>query len=295
MRYGIWLPEAKLHHWQHLHSTWQKIPTLDRPKAATPSFMSSTFPHDSEMPIIDIDPPTPEAKKLWATALRLAEAFGSDEPWCLIGGLMVQLHALEHGSTARPTVDIDVLGDSRRRPSMTERMASILTKRGGQMAVPPPGDEKLGLRFDIDGEVVELLGSEGLARDPTTMGKHTTFQVPGGTQALHRAERVCVSLSGDPAVVIRRPTLLGAILIKARAVRKRRGPKLDSDRQDLVLLLTFIEDPRRLSQEEGLKKSEKKWLWKIERLLDFGDPELRRRLPEDAVARAEQAYRLLIV
>jgi hypothetical protein len=33
------------------------------------------------------------------------------------------------------------------------------------MAVPPLGDEKLGLQFDIDGEIVEVLGSEGAPRE----------------------------------------------------------------------------------------------------------------------------------
>jgi hypothetical protein len=207
---------------------------------------------------------------------------------------MVQLHALEHGSTARPTVDIDVLGDSRRRPSMTERIASILAKRGAEMATPPPGDEKLGFRFDIDGEIVEVLGSEGLPKDPRTAGKHTTFQVPGGTQALRRTEKVRVSLDGGSAVVLRRPTLLGAVLIKARVVAKRRRLKFDSDRQDLVLLLTFIEDPRALARDEELKKTETRWLRKVEFLLDFDDPMLAERLPDGAAARAEQAYRLLI-
>lgn len=150
-----------------------------------------------EIPAILLEPPTEAARKLWGKTLELAKAFGSDEPWCLIGGLMVQLHAFEHGRTVRPTVDIDLLGDSRRRPSMTERMAAILDKRGGRMAVPPFGDAKLGLQFDLDGEIVEVLGSEGVPKDPRTTGKHTTFQVPGGTQALHRAEKVAVSLDGS--------------------------------------------------------------------------------------------------
>ncbi len=64
--------------------------------------------------------------------------------WSLIGGLMVQLHGLQHDDDPRPTVDIDVLGDARRRPVMTERMAQIVIDRGGEVAMPPRSDKKLG-------------------------------------------------------------------------------------------------------------------------------------------------------
>lgn len=117
--------------------------------------------------------------------------------------------------------------------------------------------------------------------------------MPGGTQALHRTEKVGVSLDGAPAVVLRRPTLLGAILIKARAVTSRRGKKFHSDRQDLVLLLSVVDDPRALAREEKLKKSEKRWLRKTEHDLDLEDPELRERLSGEAVIRAQQAFLLL--
>src|SRR5436190_15842842 len=134
----------------------------------------ATAPNDTI--IININPPTPEARRLWAKALELAELFGADERWALVGGLMVQLHGFEHGSGSRPTVDIDVLGDSRRRPAMTKRIAEVLTERGGEMAMPPVGDENLGYRFELDGEIVEVLGSEGVQGDPKTVDKHTTFQ-----------------------------------------------------------------------------------------------------------------------
>jgi hypothetical protein len=39
--------------------------------------------------------------------------------WVLIGGLMVQLHAIEHGVVdVRPTRDIDVLGQARPRGAL---------------------------------------------------------------------------------------------------------------------------------------------------------------------------------
>jgi len=247
----------------------------------------------SESKVIGISPANPAAKALWAKTLELAESFGAEERWSLIGGLMVQLQAFERGGGSRPTADIDILGDSRRRPPVTARIAEILVERGGEMTMPPISDENLGYRFEVEGEVVEVVGSEGVRRDPQTLGKYTTFQVPGGSQALSRTEVVRVSLDGNPPIELRRPSLLGAILIKARAVAARRD-RLDSDRQDLIRLLSFVHDPRALAEEERLRTTEKRWLRDIEPLIAFDDAALTDALPAGDVGRAEQAYRLLI-
>lgn len=92
---------------------------------------------------------------------------------------------------------------------------------------------------------------------------------------------------------MRRPTLLGAILIKARVVSKRRKDKFDSDRQDLIRLLTYVEDPRGLARDEQLKSSEKKWLRNVERDLNFEDPGVAVLFPAAALERAQAAFRLL--
>lgn len=241
--------------------------------------------------MIDIDPPTAEARRLWANALELARDFGADDRWALVGGLMVQLHAFERNRSSRLTADVDFLGDSRRRPSMTVRMAELLKERGGEMTMPPVSNEDLGYRFEVSGSIIEILGSEGVREDPKTLGKYTTFQVPGGTQALARAEVVRVSLDGGGPVEIRRPSLLGAILIKARAVKTRRD-KFKSDRQDLIRLLSFVEDPRALAGE--LKGNEKKWLQEVEALLAFDDGPLRDLFSTAELSAAEQAYLLLV-
>jgi hypothetical protein len=205
---------------------------------------------------------------------------------------MVQLHALERGSDSRLTADIDFLGDSRRRPAMTIRMAEVLDDRGAEMAMPSRSDGKLGYRFELDGSIVEILGSEGVRHDPKTLGKYTTFQVPGGTQALARTEIVKVSLDGDQPVAVKRPSLLGAILIKARVVEKRRE-KFESDRQDLIRLLSFVEDPRALA--EGLKATEKRWLREADELLGFeSDDSLSELFGPEELAAAAGAYRLLL-
>lgn len=204
---------------------------------------------------------------------------------------MVQLHAFERSRSSRLTADVDFLGDSRRRPSMTVRMAEVLKGRGGEMAMPPASNENLGYRFEVDGSIIEILGSEGVRKDPKTLGKYTTFQAPGGTQALARAEIVHVSLNRGEPVEVRRPSLLGAILIKARVVKVQRD-KFESDRQDLIRLLSFVEDPRALAGE--LKGNEKRWLREVGTLLAFDDSALGDLFLAAELSAAEQAYRLLV-
>jgi hypothetical protein len=241
-----------------------------------------------------IEAPTEESRRLWRKAIDLARDLGDGTKWALIGGLMVQLHAFEHESDSRLTDDIDVLGDARRKPHVTQRIATLLNEYGATMRMPSISNEDLGYQFEIDGDVVEVLGPDGVRNDPKTIGKYTTFKVPGGTQALNRSEVVMVSLDGGPAVPVRRPSLLGAILIKARVVAKKRKKKFDSDRQDLVLLLSLVDDPRALAVEGKIKESEKKWLRSIEEKLDFFDPLLSELFPPEKLERAVQAFRLLI-
>jgi hypothetical protein len=242
---------------------------------------------------IRIDPPTAEAQRLWAKAIELAEAFGEKTNWCLVGGLMVQLHGYERGAESRPTSDIDFLGDSRQRPKAgTKRLAETLDALGAKMTWPPRSSPDLGYQFEIDGELVEILGSEGVEKDPATLGSHKTLQVPGGTQALRRTESVPVSLNGGDPVLIRRPDLLGAILIKARAVDLQRD-KFGSDREDLIRLLGFVADPRALARDGGLKRTERKWLRKAEGMMRFDDAELGSIFPLETLNRARQALALM--
>jgi hypothetical protein len=104
---------------------------------------------------------------------------------------------------------------------------------------------------------------------------------------------VLVHLAGSRPVAVRRPSLLGAILIKARAVAERRKDKFHSDRQDLIRLLSYADDPRALAREEQLKASERKWLRNVEAALDFDDPALAAAIPSGTLERAQQAFQLL--
>jgi hypothetical protein len=224
--------------------------------------------------------------------LSLADELGPDREWTLVGGLMVQLHAFEHGDEPRPTVDIDLLGGAKRPPRMTEAMASLLVERGAEVAEPPRSNPNLGYRFELEGDTVEILGPDGLRSDPQTIGGLTTFQAAGGSQVLRRAEAVMVSLDGGDPIAVRRPNLLGAILIKARVVVKKREGKYESDRQDLIRLLSYVDDPRKLRAD--MSRKEPGWLREAEAAVRFEDPSLAALIPAGVLGQARQTLTLLL-
>lgn len=176
---------------------------------------------------------------------------------------------------------------------MTEQIAAILVEKGAEVSMPPRSRPELGYRFELDGELVEILGPDGLRADPKTVGKLKTFQVSGGSQALGRTEVALVSLGDAPPVAVRRPSLLGAILIKARVVARRRKKKFQSDRLDLIRLLSYVDDPRALARHGDMKPSERKWLRNVEGALDFSDSALGAVFPVETLGRSRQAFQLL--
>lgn len=175
---------------------------------------------------------------------------------------------------------------------MTEQLARILKNLGGELRLPSSTDAKIGYQFDVQGETVEILGPEGLREYPRTLGSFETIMVNGGTQALNRTEKVPISIGGAEPVIVRRPTLLGAILIKARAVASVKE-KLAEHRDDLIRLLTFVHDPQALADADALTTSERRWLRAIEPDLAFDDAALLELFSETQLEHARQAFALL--
>jgi hypothetical protein len=191
---------------------------------------------------IRIDALDPDTAALWRGVAKIATALGDDGSWCLVGGLMVALFALEAGETARPTTDIDVLA--------------------------PEGLPK--------------------SRPPLTTGNLQTIRIPGGTQALRRTEIVELIVDGEP-VLLRRPTLIAAILLKARALPVHDRP--DDQRHDLVILLAMLDEPR--AARETITAKELGWLRDVETDLSIDDDAIDDLVGADSAQRARAAFRLL--
>lgn len=182
--------------------------------------------------------------QVWHLLFDLAEA--QRDSWCLVGGLMVMLHGLEHGrSDVRPTADGDVLVDIRARPGALREITRFLSENGLEPEIAPEGIQHRFKRGTIDGELkVDVLAPDhvGARADLTTTPPGRTIEVPGGTRALQKSERVSVRVGGRTGT-IPRPDLVGAILVKLEAT----SLPGDSARhyQDLAFLLAILPGPGR--------------------------------------------------
>jgi hypothetical protein len=201
---------------------------------------------------------------------------------------MVALFAIEAGQIQRPTTDIDILGDARQRPSGTEAVTEQLERMGAGLSEVSGLESERGFRFELDGQVVDVLAPDGLRTPPLTSGRMETIQIPGGSQALKRMEAVEIVVDGHTARLFR-PTLLGAILLKARALPVHDRPQ--DQREDLVTLLSLMTDPR--SAAQSLTKAEREWLRSIEAKLDVDDRRLEALFDPARLRVARAAYRRL--
>jgi hypothetical protein len=223
----------------------------------------------------------PDLPGPWGAVGELVELLPRD--WVLIGGLMVQIHAWERGITnVRATVDVDVL--SQARPQSALRAIDASLTRAGFEALPD--SDGYAHRY-VRGElIVDVLAPDGMNPPPKLDGTVKAVGVPGGSQALTRAETVIVR-SGDHVFQLRRPSLLGALLIKARSLLVHHDR--EAQREDLLRLLSLVREPRVAAEE--MTRKERQWLRRAE-------PELRLEETSNLTAvemrRARQAYRLLI-
>lgn len=127
--------------------------------------------------------------QVWHLLFDLAQA--QPDSWCLVGGLMVMLHGLEHArSDVRPTADGDVLADIRSRPGALREISRFLSENGLEPEVAPEGIQHRFKRRTDDGELkVDVLAPDhvGARADLTTTPPGRTIEVPGGTRARGRA------------------------------------------------------------------------------------------------------------
>jgi hypothetical protein len=231
--------------------------------------------------MIEIDPPDPESRRLWSAVGDLVALLPSG--WTLVGGLMVQLHALEHNmDDVRATVDIDVLGQAR-PPGPLQAIDRALIDAG--FSAHPPDGDNYAHRYERDGVIVDVLAPDGIRPAPMLDSSRRAVGIPGGTQALARSEDVIVRVDGH-SFRLPRPTLTGAILIKARSLVMHHDP--ESQREDLLRLLSLVEDPRDMAAE--LRPSECRWLRAAEARLRLDERGGRH---AELTRRAALTYRLL--
>lgn len=200
---------------------------------------------------------------LWRATAELATALPSGS-WTLVGAQMVFLLAYEHDlPIGRTSGDVDLMMDVRALSGATEEASKTLGRLGYEL--DPPTPDGRAHRFRRGDAVIDVLGPDGAGPRVSllTIPPARTIAVAGGSQALARSRLVRVLLEGRE-IEIPCPSLLGAILIKARAIDVAEDP--DKHRRDLALLLAAVDDPRSL--RDDLRKSERGWLRRRRELLD---------------------------
>lgn len=194
-------------------------------------------------------------REVWSTLLDIADR---EQQWTVVGARMVELHLVERGrALRRSSLDGDALGDARARPNPVRRIAQLLTEAGFRLeGIAVMG---AGHTFVKGGVEIDVLAPENLGvnseRDRTTIPPLHTVEVPGGRQALDRTEWVDVEVARRRGR-LPRPNVLGAILLKARAVDV--DDAKDSQRGDLAQLLGLVDDPDELATQ--LRPREHLWL-----------------------------------
>jgi predicted nucleotidyltransferase len=128
----------------------------------------------------------------------------------------------------------------------TRRLSRLLVEQGFE--IDPPNLDGLSHRFRSSRMTIDVLAPDGIGRraDLGTIPPAYTLEVPGGTQALSRSELVEVTI-GTNVGVVPRPNLLGAIVLKARAVDVDDVPA--NQREDFAFLLSLAANPRHLVSE----------------------------------------------
>ena len=218
-------------------------------------------------PPVLVRPRDADEVRLWRTTLELSRAL-PQRGWTLIGAQMVVLHAAAVGrELGRSSGDLDLLADVRLLGDATRTLAASLIALGFLAEITIDGRAH---RFRRGDDLVDLLAPDGLGvrANLETVPGGRTIVVPGGSQALRRTERGQVEVRGLGTRELPRPDLLGAILLKARAVDVADDPA--KHRRDLAFLLSFVGDPSALRAE--LSSAERGTLRARAELLDPNHP-----------------------
>lgn len=176
----------------------------------------------------------------WTGLLDLADRI--PRGWALIGGQLVHLHCWErNASPNRPTDDLDAILDVRTTPTMLKRFTETLVEIGFSSAGKSwEGHEHRWVRGNavIDVLIASGLGERANSRKGVFGG--TTIPTQGGQGALDRAESVKI-IHQARSGIINRPTLIGAIIVKAAAYANTRDVYRKRHLVDIAVLSTLIE------------------------------------------------------
>lgn len=182
-----------------------------------------------------VDEPAGGWHEPWPRVFELCGALPIDR-WALVGGLMVQAHALAaQVETTRVTLDVDAAVRVEAGVfSYSEAVAAL-----AQLGYTLDESQQHAYRFTRDGDIIDLMVPDH-GRPPPRHARRAVMQVEAGNQAMGRLHTMQFNHDGaefDVPV----PSLHGALVLKAAA---HKVDQRDRDRHllDAITLMACIND-----------------------------------------------------
>lgn len=253
-----------------------------------------------ERPTTDVAAAPGGWPKPWPNVAELADHLPS-ERWTLVGGLMVQLHAVHHRiGTIRPTNDVDIALHVETFRGVPAAAADALESLGYRLTTPVDpqnksahrfirGDTRVDLLTSTTGTVDVLLADHASPRVVEKLRGRAMVKIEGGTQALRRTINARLEIVTGQTTTISVPDEFGALILKAAAYQT---DTRDRDRHlyDAAALLCSIEDP--YVERERFAGSDRKRLRLLANALSADHPAWQR-IPSGPRAEGQAALRLL--
>lgn len=171
----------------------------------------------------------------WPRVFELTGALPPDR-WALVGGLMVQAHALAaQVATTRVTLDVDAAVRVEAGVFSYGEAASALHMLGYAL----DQSTRHAYRFSRGADIVDLMVPDH-EKPPPRHARRDVMPVSGGQQAMGRLHLMNFDNDGVP-VAVPVPNLHGALVLKAAALRvdqRDRGRHL----LDAITLMACIDD-----------------------------------------------------
>lgn len=238
----------------------------------------------------------------WPSVAELAHAL-PPESWTLVGGLMTQLHTIDHGlGVVRPTNDVDIVLHIETRRGVPNAVATALEGLGYQFRPSIDQRNTTAHRFVRGTSTVDLVASaadedqvdvliadHAAPRVIETLRGHDMVHIEGGTQALRRTVNARLEIVPRTTATISVPRPFGALILKAAAHTtdsRDRGRHLF----DAAALLACIDDP--FAERTEFTGSDRRRIANLVRNLPL-DHAAWRALPEDHRTQAQLTLDLL--
>jgi len=211
--------------------------------------------------------------------------------WMLVGGLMVQAHAMMAGLESRATVDVDLLIDVLADTKNIEYVVDGLTGLGFLLHEPGLRGAPIH-RLKRTDQVVDVLIAEHLPSGKlkaSKIGRLSLMETLGGSQALDR--RMAVSFYAPEGTCnLYMPDVLGALVLKSAAYSSDNRNR-ERHLEDAALLASLVED---VAFELGrLHGSDKKRIRSVGRVLKNPNHSAWLNLPRENRARGQDVLRIL--